>query len=57
MPDFKRAMDDVRNGELHTQGKVIDQITEDQQNYYGFGESDFPEPSPAGRVMVLLSYP
>ena len=50
-------MDDVRNGELHTQGKVIDQITEDQQNYYGFDESDFPEPSPAGRVMVLLSYP
>jgi hypothetical protein len=32
-------------------------ITEDQQEYYGFDESDFPEPSSDGRVMLLLSYP
>ncbi len=50
-------MDDVRNGRVHTQGEVIDQITEDQQKYYGFDEIDFPEPSSDGRVLVLLSYP
>ena len=50
-------MDDVRNGRVHTQGKVIDQITEVQQNYYEFDENDFPEPSSDGRVLVLLSYP
>lgn len=50
-------MEDVKNGEIKTQGKVIDHITDDQQEYYGFDERDFPDPSPDGRVMLLLSYP
>jgi hypothetical protein len=57
VPDFKGAMEDVRNGKIHTQGKVIDDITEDQEKYYGFNLGDFPEPPPDGRVMLLLSYP
>ena len=36
---------------------MIDHITEGQQEYYGFDESDFSDPSPDGRVMLLLSYP
>ncbi len=36
---------------------MIDYITEVQQEYYGFDESDFSDPSPDGRVMLLLSYP
>jgi hypothetical protein len=50
------VMDDVENGEIKTQGKVIDHITEDQQEYYGFDASAFGDPSPDGRVMLLLSY-
>jgi hypothetical protein len=57
VPDFNGVMDDVRDGEIKTQGKVIEYITEDQQEYYGFDESDFSDPSPEGRVMLLLSYP
>jgi hypothetical protein len=34
-PDFNGVMDDVRDGEIKTQGKVIEYITEDQQEYYG----------------------
>jgi len=55
--DFVGAMNDVTHGEINTQGKVIDTITEDQQKYYGFDESDFPDASSDGRVMLLLSYP
>jgi hypothetical protein len=36
---------------------VIDSITEDQEEYYGFDESDFPDASSDGRVKLLLSYP
>lgn len=57
VPDFVGMMKDVRNGELKAQGKVIDSITGDQQKYYGFDESDFPEAPSSGRVMMLLSYP
>jgi hypothetical protein len=57
VPDFKGVMKDVQGNRLRTQGKVIDTITEVQQEYYGFDERDFPEPSADGRVMVLLSYP
>lgn len=57
VPDFKGVMEDVKNGEIKTQGKVIDRITEDQQEYYGFDERDFADPPPDGRVMLLLSYP
>ena len=38
-------MDDADNGQITTQGKVIDEITEDQREYYGLDEADFPEPS------------
>jgi hypothetical protein len=36
---------------------VIDSITEDREEYYGFDESDFPDASSDGRVKLLLSYP
>ncbi len=57
VPDFVGMMKDTKNGEVEAQGKVIDSITEDQEEYYGFDESDFPDPSSDGRVMMLLSYP
>ena len=57
VPDFVGMMHDVRNGQLKAQGKVIDAITEDQQKYYGFDASDFPDVHSDGRVMMLLSYP
>ncbi len=57
VPDFNGVMDDVEDGEIKTQGKVIDYITGGQEEYYGFDESDFSNPSPDGRVMLLLSYP
>jgi hypothetical protein len=55
--DFVGVMNDVKGGELKTQGKVIDSITDVQVEYYGFDESDFPDPPSDGRVMLLLSYP
>ena len=55
--DFIFVMDDAADGEISTQGKVIDEITEDQREYYGLNDADFPEPSADGRVMVLLSTP
>ena len=55
--DFIFAMDDADNGQIKTQGKVIDEITEDQRKYYGLDEAAFPEPTEDGRVMVLLSIP
>jgi hypothetical protein len=57
VPDFNGVVDDVENGEIHSQGTVIDHITEDQKEYYGFDASDFGDPSSDGRVMLLLSYP
>ena len=57
VPDFNGVMQDVKNGEIKTQGKVIDTITEDQEEYYGFDEGDFGDPPSDGRVMLLLSYP
>jgi len=55
--DFNDVMEDVRNGEIKTHGKVIDSITKDQEEYYGFDERDFADPPSGGRVMLLLSYP
>lgn len=55
--DFVGVMQDVRDGEIRTHGRVIDDITENQQEYYGFDLDDFPEPSADGRVLVLLEYP
>jgi hypothetical protein len=57
VPDFKGMMGDVRNGKLTATGKVIDDFTAAQRQYYGFDESAFPEPSSGGRVMLLLSNP
>ncbi len=57
VPDFLGALKDVTNGEIKTRGKVIDAITADQEKYYGFDESGFPDASSDGRVMLLLSYP
>ena len=57
VPDFVGMMKDTKNGELKAQGKVIDAISEDQEEYYGFDEAAFPDRSPDGRVLMLLSYP
>lgn len=57
VPDFVGMMKDTENGELKAQGKVIDGISEDQEEYYGFDEAAFPDASPDGRVLMLLSYP
>ncbi|MCT7657001.1 hypothetical protein [Mycobacterium deserti] len=57
VPDFVGVMKDVRNDEIDTHGKVIDQITDVQEEYYGFDETDFGDAPADGRVMVLLSYP
>lgn len=58
VPDFKGVLDDLEyNGEIHTHGRVIDDITDDQKTYYGFDEDDFPAAPSDGRVMVLLEYP
>ena len=55
--DFRGVMHHVENGELHATGKVIDEITDDQSQYYGFDIGAFGTPPDVGRVMVLLSYP
>lgn len=61
VPDFRGVMAHVEKGLIHATGKVIDDITEVQIKYYGFpsdgGNDEFGEPPPAGRVLVLLSYP
>lgn len=60
VPDFVGVMHRVRGGvggEVATHGRVIDEITADQQQYYGFDLDDFPDAPDAGRVMVLLEYP
>jgi hypothetical protein len=55
--DFIGLMRDSTNGVVHSQGRVIDEVTDDQVKYYGINLDDFPEPSYAGRVLVLLSTP
>jgi hypothetical protein len=55
--DFIFAIDDVDNGQIKTQGRVIDEITGDQHKYYGLDNAAFPEPTEDGRVMLLLSIP
>jgi hypothetical protein len=57
VPDFVNMMKHSGAGRVDTQGKVIDAITDDQAEYYGFDETDFPQPASDGRVMLLLSYP
>jgi hypothetical protein len=36
---------------------LIDEITEDENEYYGLDADDFPEPSGDGRVLKLLPTP
>lgn len=55
--DFHVALADAKDGVIHTQGSVIDEITEDQHKYYGLDVADFPEPPAQGRVLVLLQTP
>jgi hypothetical protein len=55
--DFIFAVSDAENGQIESQGKVIDGITDDQRKYYGFNEADFPPPPGAGRVLVRLTTP
>jgi hypothetical protein len=60
--DFIGLMRDSSDRVVHGQGRVIDEITEDQTKYYGLDvlrpdPGDFPEPSGNGRVLVLLSTP
>ena len=57
VPDFRGALEDVRDGRIRTQGKVIDAVTEDQRTYYGFDLADFGDPPDGGRVLVLLGQP
>ncbi|GAB3010208.1 hypothetical protein [Mycobacterium bourgelatii] len=55
--DFRGMMAHLHNGALSAAAKVIDEFTASQRQYYGFDESAFPEPTSAGRVMLLLSNP
>ncbi|HTY29347.1 MAG TPA: hypothetical protein VMD51_14565 [Mycobacterium sp.] len=57
VPDFRGVMHHVENGRLSATGKVIEQITDDQKQYYGFDIDAFGLPPPGGRIMILLSYP
>lgn len=57
VPDFKGMMADVHGGALKATGKVIDDITSVQREYYGFDENAFAQPASGGRVLLLLSNP
>lgn len=53
---FVDELNDAKNAVIHTQGHVIDEITQDQRMYYGLDEADFPGPSNEGRVLVLYHH-
>jgi len=55
--DFIGLMRQSTNGVVHGQGRVIDEVTDDEVTYYGINLDDFPEPSYDGWVLVLLSTP
>jgi len=55
--DFIFAIEDAEDGQIKTQGTVIDQITDDQRTYYGFDEAAFPPPPGDSRVLVRLTTP
>lgn len=57
VPDLVGVMKRVRDGQIKTHGRVIDGITENQEQYYGFTLDDFPEAPAEGRVMLVLEYP
>lgn len=57
VPDLVGVLKKVRDNEIKTHGRVIDGISPNQREYYGFDYSDFPDPSPDGRVVLLMEYP
>lgn len=57
VPDLTGDLEDVEDGRISSFGETFTAISEDQQTYYGFDQDDFPPPDPAGRVLVLRSYP
>jgi hypothetical protein len=57
VPDFRAVMQHVENGELHATGKVIEEINDDQRQFYDFDIDAFGTPPAGWRVMMLLSYP
>ena len=57
VPDLMADLEDVPGGRLHSLGRTIEGITDDQATYYGFDLDDFPPPVAQGRVLVLRSYP
>lgn len=58
VPDLKGVLDDVEpDGRIETHGRVVDEITQDQLDYYGFDARDFEPPDEDGRVLVLHEYP
>ena len=57
MPDLVGVLKTVQDNEIETHGRVVDGITPDQREYYGFDADDFPEPSYDGRVVLLMEYP
>ena len=52
--DFRVAVNDAHDGVIHTQGRVIDELTEDQQKYYGLDESSFPEAPEDGLSLIHI---
>lgn len=57
VPDLVGVLKKLRDNEIKTHGRVIDGISPSQREYYGFDYADFPEPSPDGRVVLLMEYP
>jgi hypothetical protein len=55
--DFIGLMRDSPDRVVRSQGRMIDEITEDENEYYGLDAGDFPEPSGDGRVLILLCTP
>ena len=57
VPDMVGVLKDVHDGTIKTHGRLIDFVSDDQEEYYGFDLDDFPEPPSDGRVLLLLEYP
>ena len=57
VPDFVGVLKHVEDEQVRTHGRVIDYVTDDQEQYYGFDLDDFGEPPADGRVLLLLEYP
>lgn len=57
VPDLRADLEGVEDGRFRSVGRTIIDLTEDETTYYGFDLGDFPPPDPAGRVLLLRSYP